>query len=153
MPCLYNALPATSGVPSSRPGRPGPNVGLVPVVNGIVGHVRALILVVIVVVTSLRGPIEKTCLGYHIVTGVVLGTAVGSAVTILVVDAALLSRVTATGVTVGASIRSVRGSKPKPGHDDLSDAAGAYGAGGPIGITSAGPPGEGIGSSVGGDRC
>lgn len=90
------------------------------------------------VVGSGRSTMEKTCDGCVISSGVLLGTAVGSAVTMLVRSLASLAGVSATGVTVGASRVSVAGSKHKSKHDDLSDAAGTYSAGGSTGISSTG---------------
>lgn len=88
---------------------------------------------------SVRTPVERAAYWKVLASGTVLGVAVGSAVTMLVVGIVGLAGVSSTGVVLGATRPAVlMKSKCVSGHDDLSDAPGAYVAGGTAGVTSIG---------------
>lgn len=139
--CLYNALPAVSGVGSSRPGRPGPNGGSEPKVDVAVVSVTSNIAMVSVVGTALRSVAECAYIGCFMSAGVSIGSAVGSAAAMLGVGPAELRVVSATGSTALFARHSVTSySKIKPGHDDVSDVPGRYGTDGTPGGASMGSP-------------
>lgn len=141
VPKLYNSLTAPIGIVTSHTGRPGPNVGLVGMVNETVVSVPANIAAVMVVVTSGRTPGERVSCGKFLSSGVRLGVTVGSAGAMLVRGHTGAGGVPTTGAAVGSvGPRGAITSKCPSWADDFRDAPGAYGARGTAGRTTIGTP-------------
>lgn len=140
---LVNTFPATSGVVTSRSGRPGPNVGLLSVVDGTVTKVPSNINMVLVMVTTARTPPDRSWGCKFLVSGVVAGVAAGSAVTILLVGHAIAGESTPTVSIIITARNAVAHRKNKISADDVSDAPLMYGAGGTPGMASMGAPANG----------
>lgn len=138
---FYNTIPAPTGTLPSRSGRPGPNVGSGPVVDGSVVNVPSAIYTVIVVVVIIRTSTDRTANKKLIMAGVRIGVALGPAVTIFVVGSMDTPGVPRTGTTlITARPPTAVAAKEKPKHDDVSDVPGAYGTGGTSGLASIGAP-------------